>query len=435
MGIIGVGADPGICNPSTKEALMIAQAFPKDFQRYLALPVLGPMMDRYAAWLFEQQYTHRSTRYELRMAARASEFLKRQGLRCVEDTSEQDLQACYQWFRCEFPKEEGGVRALARFLMEQAVLRPSPVPEPNRKEALLTGFMVHLRDDRGYAPSTVRRQAVIASGFLDCLKFEEAHDRLTSLKIADIEDFIRHMGKRMGRVALQKVTSTLRNFLRFLAAGGIVPFGLENQIDTPRVYRQEKLPRALPWETVQAFLRSIDRNTPMGKRDYAMFSLIATYGLRACDIVALKLDGIKWRQRRIEVCQAKTGNPLELPLTDEVGSAIYDYLTVVPRYGNYREVFLRIRAPGGILKPTAVIEAFQGWSKRSGLDIPYKGTHCLRHSYALYLFRRGLPLKTIGDLLGHRTPESTGVYIRLTTEDLREVALNVPTFSAVEEEV
>jgi integrase len=173
----------------------------------------------------------------------------------------------------------------------------------------------------------------------------------------------------------------------------------------------------------------------MGKRDYAMFSLIAAYGLRACDVVALKLDDIKWRQKRIEIFQRKTGNPLKLPLMDEVGSAIYDYLAGVPRYGNHRQVFLRVRAPGGTLKPTAVIEAFQGWSRRSGLEIPYKGTHCLRHSYALYLLRRGLPLKTIGDLLGHRTPESTGVYIRLTTEDLREVALHVPAVSEIEEEV
>ena len=414
---------------------MIAQAFPKDFQRYLAVPLLGPMMDRYAAWLFEQQYTLRSTRYELRMAARASEFLKRRGIQRVEDVSEHDLQACYQWFRHRFPKEEGGVRTLARFLMDQALLRPSPVPESTPKEALLNAFMVHLRDDRGYAPSTVERQAVIVSEFLDCLKSEEAHERLAFLKVTDIEDFLRHMGKRMGRVALQKVTSTLRNFLRFLAANGGVPLGLESQIDVPRVYRQEKLPRALPWETVQAFLRSIDRNTAMGKRDYAMFALIATYGLRACDVVTFKLDSINWRQERIEICQRKTGSPLELPLTDEVGWAIYDYLKGVPRYGNYREIFLRVKAPGGTLKPTAVIEAFQAWSKRSGFDIPYKGTHCLRHSYALYLFRRGLPLKTIGDLLGHRTPESTGVYIRLKTEDLREVALNVPVLSEMEDEV
>jgi len=414
---------------------MITQMFPKDFQRYLDLPVLGPMMDSYAAWLFEQQYTHRSSQYELRMAARACEFLRSRGIRCVEDVSESDLQTCYQSFRRKFPKEEGSVRVLTRFLMEQAVVQSSPAPEPSPKDVLLNAFMDHLRDDRGYVSSTVRRQGRIISEFLDLLKFEETHNRLAFLKVTDIDDFIQHMGKRMGRVALQKVTSTLRNFLRFLTAGGVIPLGLESQIDTPRVYRQEQLPRALPWSTVQAFLHSIDRNTTIGKRDYAMFSLMVTYGLRACDVVALKLDDIKWRAKRIQICQTKTSSPLELPLTDEVSSAIYNYLKGVPRYGNYRQIFLRLKAPGGILKSTDVTEAFQVWSKKSGLDIPYKGTHWLRHSYALHLCRQGLSLKTIGDLLGHRTPESTAVYIRLTIEDLREVALNVPAPAEAQKEV
>jgi len=114
-------------------------------------------------------------------------------------------------------------------------------------------------------------------------------------------------------------------------------------------------------------------------------------------------------------------------LTDEVGSAIQDYLKKVPRDGVYRQVFLRIKAPGGVLKPTAVIEAFQAWSGRSGLEIPFNGVHCIRHSYALHLLRQGVPLKTIGDVLGHRSPESTTAYLRLATEDLRTVALPVPT--------
>jgi site-specific recombinase XerD len=92
----------------------------------------------------------------------------------------------------------------------------------------------------------------------------------------------------------------------------------------------------------------------------------------------------------------------------------------------YRELFLRCRAPAGVLKPTAVTEAFQVWTKRSGLDIPYQGPHCLRHSFATHLLRQGTPLKTIGDLLGHRSPSSTCVYIRLAVEDLRDVALNLP---------
>jgi site-specific recombinase XerD len=405
---------------------MITQLFPKAFQRYQNLPVLGPIMDSYAGWLIEQQYTHRSCRYELRMAAHISNFLKNRNCHWVEDVSENDLQECYQLFRQKFPKEEGSVRVLARFLMEHAILKPTPAPPPSLKAIHLKAFEAHLRDDRGYAPSTVQRHIRFASDLLDWLKFDEAPNRLAFLSVTDIEGFIRQLGKRMGRVALQKPISVTRNFLRFLATDGLIPAGIDKQIDTPRVYRHERLPRALAWDTVQAFQRSIDRNTAIGKRDYAMFSLMITYGLRACDVVALKLDDIKWRSGRIRFCQTKTGKPLELPLTGEVSSAIYYYLKSVHRYGKYREIFLRLRAPGGILKPTAVTEAFQAWSRKSGIDIPFKGTGCLRHSYALHLSRRGLSLKTIGDLLGHRTPESTGGYIRLATEDLREVALHIP---------
>jgi len=198
-------------------------------------------------------------------------------------------------------------------------------------------------------------------------------------------------------------------------------------IDRPRIYRQEQLSRSLPWSTVQAFLGSINRDAAIGKRDFGMFCLMTTYGMRACDVVALTLDDIHWRVGLIRIRQNKTGIPLELPLTDEVGSAIQDYLKRVPRYGVYRQVFLRIKAPGGVLKPTAVIEAFQAWSGRSGLEIPFKGVHCIRHSYALHLLRQGVPLKTIGDVLGHRSPESTTAYLRLAIEDLRTVALPVPT--------
>ena len=71
-------------------------------------------------------------------------------------------------------------------------------------------------------------------------------------------------------------------------------------------------------------------------------------------------------------------------------------------------------------------EAFQGWSKRSGLNIPYQGAHCLRHAYATRLLRSGIPLKTIGDIPGHRSAESTCVYLQLAVEDLRDVALSLP---------
>ncbi len=415
--------------------MMITQMFPEAFQKYLDLPVLGPLMDAYAVWLFEQQYTHLSSLRQLHMVAHVCEFLKNRGIHCVEDVSESDLQACYQSFRRKFPRQAGSVRVLTRFLIEQSLVQPSPSPEPGPKEVLLNKFMDHLRDEHGHASSTVRGQGSVISEFLDLLKYEETHNRLASLSITDIDDFIQHMAKRMSRASLQSVTSSLRNFLRFLVVEGVIPPGLENQVGAPRIYQQEKLPRVLPWSTVQAFLQSIDRNTAVGKRDYAIYSLIATYGLRVCDVANLKLDDIKWRAKCIRICQTKTGSPLELPLIDEVGSALYNYLKGVPRYGNYRHVFLRLRAPGGILKPKAISRTFVRWSQKSGLDISYEGPHCLRHSMALHMCRQNISLKTIGDILGHITPESTAGYIRLKTEDLREVALNVPAPVEVHKEV
>ena len=85
-----------------------------------------------------------------------------------------------------------------------------------------------------------------------------------------------------------------------------------------------------------------------------------------------------------------------------------------------------MRAPIGELKPTAITEAFQSLVRKSGLSIPFQGPHCLRHSFAVHLLRNGTPLKIIGDILGHRTAESTSMYLRLATGDLREVPLQVP---------
>jgi integrase/recombinase XerD len=405
---------------------MITHFFPYGFQRYQSLPVLSSLMDSYAAWLHDQHYTWRSGRYELRMAAHVCQYLKRRSVRRIEDLTAEHLQACHRLFRHKFPTEAGSVQVLQRFLSEHGYVQAAAAPEPSRTDIYLQAFRDHLRDARGYVPATIQQHLTLATEFLAWLNFENSPERLSSLSPEAVDRFLQKLGQRMGRVALQKPIGELRNFLRFLAARGVVAPGLDAQIDTPRIYRQEQLPRALPWPTVQAFLRSINRNLAIGKRDYAIFTLMATYGLRSCDVVALTLDDIHWRTGRIRFYQNKTGQSLELPLTDQVGSAILDYLTKVPRYGAYRHLFLRIKAPGGILKSTAVTEAFQAWSRRSGLEIPFQGAHCLRHSYALNLLHHGLPLKTIGDLLGHRSPESTAVYLRLATDDLREVGLHIP---------
>jgi site-specific recombinase XerD len=222
----------------------------------------------------------------------------------------------------------------------------------------------------------------------------------------------------------------LRSFLRFLATKGQCPSGLDATIDTPRLYRLEQLPRALPWETVQALLQSIDRHTAIGLRDYTMLVLIATYGLRISEVAALTLDHVHWREGWLQVPRCKTRDVLHLPLTDRVGEILVQYLQHArPAHVPCRALFLRSRTPIRALGPTAVSMVFDRWAKRSGLAIPFYGAHCLRHTYAVHLLHTGASLKTIGDLLGHRDRDSTYVYLRLATEELRDVALPVPTLS------
>jgi integrase len=157
-----------------------------------------------------------------------------------------------------------------------------------------------------------------------------------------------------------------------------------------------------------------------------MLLLMATYGLRAIEVVSLVLDDIDWHRKTIHIRQDKTNKHLLLPLTDGIAEVLIDYLKTARPQVSHREVFLRAYAPIGRLDHSAVAKAFEREARLVGLDIPFRGTHYLRHSFAVHLLRQGASLKSIGDILGHRDAESTCVYLRLAVEDLRVVALEVP---------
>jgi integrase/recombinase XerD len=147
----------------------------------------------------------------------------------------------------------------------------------------------------------------------------------------------------------------------------------------------------------------------------------------------LTLDSIEWRTQVLKVPARKRASARVLPLTDDAATILIDYLRHArPHPVTYRDLFLRARGPSGRLKPTAVSNVFQTHVKRSGLPIPFRGPHCLRHAYAVHLLRQGASLKAIGDLLGHRTAESTCVYLRLAVTDLRAVPLALPRGAALQ---
>lgn len=407
---------------------MLNRLFPRDSKKFLCLPLFGPVAEEWSTWLEGQGYTWRSRRLMFRTLGRMDRFFSLQALRSVEQLSRKSLDDCWKAFHRSRPAEAGTVRALERFLRSRGLARGDLPSRPGRTGSLLQAYVEYLQQARGFAASTIDSHQRTVGEFLGFLNYEAQPEQLTSLSLHQIEKFVEATSRRVSRATLQHIVAALRGWLRFLAIQGTIRPGLEGQIETPRCYRLEQLPRSLPWEAVQAFLRSIDQGSPVGLRDHTIFFLMATYGLRNSEIAGLTLDDIDWRAQILRVAQRKTSAALTLPLTDAAGAALFRYLKEARPFCSHRHVFLRMRAPSGPLKPTAVGEAFQRCSRLSGLSIPFQGAHCLRHSYALHLLQRGASLKSIGDLLGHRDAESTCIYLRLATEDLRQVALAVPRF-------
>jgi integrase/recombinase XerD len=405
---------------------MIASLRPKSYQKYLSLPVVGSTLDELTTWYHHRGFTMETMRNKLRDARLIDAYFQQAGAQRLEDLSQSFFEAAWNHYRHLRPETAATIRQMEYLLREEGRIDSPPIQPKTRIDIELDLFFDHLHRVRGLEPSTIRSHKKYLQEFLVHIRYHEDSEALTRLTIRAIEDFTQICAKRMNRYSLQHVIGYLRAFLRFQYEKCLLQQPLHTMIDTPRIYRLERLPRHLSWETVKQLLSSIDTTQPHGLRDYTMLFLVATYGFRTCEVASLTLDDIGWRAGTIRTPQRKTAQELVLPLTDAAGDVLVRYLKESRPNLPYRQLFLRVRAPLGTLKPTAVTEAFQLRVRLSGLDIPYQGPHCLRHSYATHLLRQGASVKAIGDLLGHRNAESTCVYLRLATEELRTIALPVP---------
>jgi site-specific recombinase XerD len=409
---------------------MLKKIFPKFDCFYQFLPVLGSILDDFANYLVQLGYSLPVVRYRVRAVRVVDRKLQKIGCDKISKISQADLQACVPIRKSKTKSKVSiysTIKLLRQYFDDRGVLLSQGSPSTHTAvEVKIKEYKIYLNDVRGLKASTIHHHSAVALQFIEWFNRRGGLLCLSKLTLQDIEEFVRKIGRGNSRDYLKHLIISLRSFLRYLVILGDIPAGIDSQIDTPRIYQGERLPKVLSWEIVQALLKSIDRSTAIGKRDFAILLLIATYGLRASEVVDLKLDNINWRANCFQILQRKTGTSIKLPLTSEVGRSIMDYLQKGRPSCSFREIFLRHHAPHGALKPTAVSEVFQNWSRRSGLPISFQGVHCLRFSYAVHLIRQGVSIKTIGDILGHRSFESTYTYLRLSIEDLRAVPLNLP---------
>jgi integrase/recombinase XerD len=285
-------------------------------------------------------------------------------------------------------------------------------------------WMVELR---GLSASTREHARTEAYSLLRWLR--DHGKSVATLCVADLDVYIASRGISMRRSSKVAMVSTLRGVLRYLRGSGRMPTDLADTIEGPPIYALEGIPSTIRREDIERALKAArcDRS-PLGRRDYGIMMLLSTYGLRGGEIIGLRLSDIDWRHERLRIRHTKTGAYSELPLLRGPADALLDYLKHGRPATTLREVFLRALAPYRPLSGRGALHATVGRRLRAvGVSLTGKrGAHVLRHSRAVSLLSGGVPIKVIGDVLGHRSERSTAVYLKLATDDLRAVALDLP---------
>lgn len=225
-----------------------------------------------------------------------------------------------------------------------------------------------------------------------------------------------------------RYVSSVRLFLEFLLMRGTLREDLSRALPKVRVVSDAAIPSAWDPELLVELLTVVDRSSPKGKRDYAILLLAARLGLRVGDIRTLRLDDLDWEAATVDVTQSKTGGQLRLPLSDEVGEALIDYLRFGRPKTERREVFLKMSAPFEPFSENAHLHHIMArWCYAAGIDYRRSqklGLHSLRHTLATQLLRAETPIHVISEILGHATTGSTLIYAKADTEGLRSVALD-----------
>ncbi len=391
--------------------------------------VLGVHLDEFCSLLVDLGYEVPSIRHKLWVLSGLARWMTKQRL-AVVDLNERRVDE-FLHARRRRGRTCRGFRPTMLLLIEQ--LRSAgiiPAPEATRDTSpaavLLERYEAYLRQERALAASTISAYLTFVREFI-VESLDEDAARADALGTGAVRDFLLARVRAMAPKRAQYMGTALRSFLRFLFLRGETGSDLSLAVPTVRQWRLTTVPRHLPAPEVERLLRACDRSSAMGRRDHAILLLLARLGLRASEIIALELGDLNWRAGEI-VVRGKGLVRDRLPLLPDVGAALVRYLEEDRPAGRSRRVFLCRHAPHrGFGHPSTVSTIVARALVRAGLTPAVRGAHLLRHSLATSMVRQGASLAEIGQVLRHRSPNTTEIYAKLDFDALRDVAMPWPT--------
>ena len=393
---------------------------------------IAPAIEQYVNWLTECHNTARSVLHRVPVLFSFGEYAKAHGANELMQLSDHVEPFVQDWIR----RHGRGRSASRRSRFAHEVRNPicqmlrlaidgydgpgRPHKPDNPFERQAPQFLTYLVEEKGLRPRTILQYRFHLHQFAAYLEHTGIGLRAVSPTV--ISGFITEYGPRVAWTTLRNACGTLRVFLRYLYREGVLSRDLSSLVEFPQSYRHAGIPRSINWDRVEKVLASVDRRSPCGKRDYAMLLLLSTYGLRACEVAALTIDDIDWRNERFRIRERKAGNTTTYPLSAVAGAAIIDYLKNGRPATTDREVFMRMAAPLAPIGHAAVVCRAAHFIRKAGINVPRAGSHVLRHSCVQRLLNAHFSLKHIGDYVGHRNISSTQIYGKLAIEQLRYVA-------------
>lgn len=323
-------------------------------------------------------------------------------------------------------QERQALTLLLLFLREQG-LCAAAASCTTAVDRVATDFAQHLQHNQGLAAASVDTYTRLARQFL-VWRFGQAEVCLHDLCPSDSIAFVRQESKRMAPPAVKGVAKALRSFLRFCEFRGEVSAGLAASVPSVATWTTTPpIPKAIAAEHAQRAIDSCNRLTSVGLRDRAVLLLLARLGLRACEIIRLTLDDIDWDQAQLRI-HGKGGQQSLLPLPADVGTAIAAYLQHGRPTCGDRHLFLRSMAPiRGLLDGSDGVGSIVRYAlKRAKVDAPHRGSHQFRHALAAHMLQQGASLPEIGQVLRHRSPQTTSIYAKVDLDALRTVVMAWP---------
>lgn len=392
---------------------------------------LGHYITLYGDQLLAHGYRKKSCRRKLQLSADFTRWLERKKVVAEQVTVRHVGDYLQSRKRSGVGIHLGDRAAVIEFLKllwQQRVTKERislPLLTPSQK--LLREYDLYLQTERALSLATRINYLPFVRRFV-VSRFGSARVDLSRLRALDVLKFVRRTAGQLKNKRVLLMTTALRSFLRFARYRGDITLDLAACVPPVASWSLSNLPKSLPPAQVEQVLADVrQRSTDVGRRDHAILLLLARLGLRGGEVANLVLEDIDWENSRIAI-RGKGDRVARLPMPADVGKAIAAYLqNGRPRVPGERRLFLRARAPlTGFKRQGSIGSVVKHALEHAKIDSSRKGSHQFRHTLASTMLQKGSSLSEIGEVLRHRSPDTTAIYAKVDLLSLRSLALPWP---------